>query len=308
MDITTIVEFREAIQQAPKSLLSLKDIEVEVETLSHTRHFAECWATLDKRRVVIYAPITPQAMSYAERAEDALRGKNSRALSSFTIYRNELLLGNSRCCSIIVERPLRGTPLTEMLYTLTNERLTAGLCTLRNSLNDNNLSHNNLRPENILVDNTAAWHCIRQYYTTAATDGDNAAFEHLERLIARHALADEESNELHDTLSTYSTETTKPNRERCEECGLVGFNNERGERVIECKYLWASDFEEGRSMVISRERRAGLIDSDGREVIETRYDEVEYDPNTGRSWVLNDGLWAEFDYLGNQISGWGEES
>lgn len=309
MRMTTIVEFREAIQQAETSLLSLKGIEVEPHTLSHTRHFAECWATLKDRRVLIYAPITPQAMAYAERAAEALGATNSRALSPYTIYYDELLLRNGRRCPIIVERPLRGTPLSEMLFTLKHETLIKGLNEFCNALKACNISHNNLRVENILVDNTSAWHAIRQYYTSSPSGGDDASFEQIEALICRNAIADSDYSELHDKMASYTSHPTLGSAlTQVEESGLIGFNNERGERVIECKYLWASDFAEGRSMVLNTEQRMGLIDINGREVIECSYDEVEYDPNTGQSWVLNDGVWAEFDYLGNQISGWSNEN
>ena len=309
MAICTIVEFREAMLHTETSLRGLEITDVELDTISRTRHFVECSATMDNRRVIIYAPISPQAMQLARRAEELLATADSRTISPYAIYEDALQLNNGKRTSIIVERPLRGTPLSEVLFTLQHNTLREGFEKFRKALTNNNISHNNLHADNIIVDNTSAWHCIRQYYATSPSGGDDKAFESIEALIERHAMADGDyERSLHEVFAEYQTDIALTSyRRRVEDCGLVGFENEQGERVIECKYGWASDFVEGRAMVATPEGYMGLIDSDGQEIIEARYEELEYDVETGRTWVCQNGLWAEFDYHGQQLSDWSRE-
>lgn len=309
MAICTIVEFREAMLHPKTALQGIEIEEVEIDTISRTRHFVECYATMENRRVMLYAPISPTAMSLARGAERTLRGVESRAISPLLIYEDALLLNNGRRVAIIIERPLRGTPLSEMLFTLQHSTLKKGFEEFCNILKENNISHNNLHADNIIVDNTSAWHCIRQYYSTTPTGGDSEALAAIEALIERHALSDGGyESSVHDILSSYQTNIALTSyRQRVEEGGLVGFDNEQGERVIECKYGWASDFVEGRATIATPDGRMGLIDSDGHEIIEPRFEELEYDCTTGHSWVCHEGLWAEFDYVGKQLSDWSNE-
>ena len=308
MDICTIVEFREALLTPEDSFATLGALKADINTLCRTRHFAECRATISGRKALIYAPITPQAAGYAKRAAELLSKIEARGITPFELHFSELKLRSGRCCLAVVEYPLYGTPLSEAVYTLEYETLISGLSALEATLANNNISHNNLQIDNIIVDNTSTWHLLRQYYTSEASGGDNKAFESLRQHIERHAVKRSEHSEFHEELAPYSTSLfTKENRQQVSENGLVGFNNEHCKRVVECKYLWASDFVEGRAMVTTPEGLMGLINSDGQEIIEARYEELEYDVETGRTWVCQNGLWAEFDYQGQQLSDWSRD-
>jgi hypothetical protein len=103
-------------------------------------------------------------------------------------------------------------------------------------------------------------------------------------------------------MSTYAIDPLCENRVQIKEGDLVGFADEAGNKVIECKYLWASDFAEQRALVATPQRRMGLIDNFGNEIIPAIYDEVIYDVKTGHSEVTLSGQRAEFDYLGVQLS------
>jgi len=84
----------------------------------------------------------------------------------------------------------------------------------------------------------------------------------------------------------------------CGESGY-GFVDEAERVAIPLQYLWAGDFAEGRAMV-ETPTGMGLIDKQGRYVIEPRCEIVEYNAYTGCSRVRSEGLWARFDYLGRQ--------
>ena len=255
---------------------------------------------------MIYAPITPQAMEYGVRAKASLDEAKSRCLTPYSILKSEMHLSNGKRCSIIVEYPFQGTLLSEAIYTHSRKSLLEGLEQFREGLKSGNISHNNLHADNIVVDNTSAWHCIRQYYTSATIGGDTERFDELAKIITRHAMSDVTHSEVNEEFAAYSTPMVmRENRGRVVEHGLVGFNNEFGRRVIECKYLWASDFIESRAVVTAPDGGMGLIDEVGNEIIEPRYEELDYDINSGRSWICDKGLWAEFDYNGKQLCDWG---
>lgn len=73
----------------------------------------------------------------------------------------------------------------------------------------------------------------------------------------------------------------------CGESGY-GFVDEAERVAIPLQYLWAGDFAEGRAMV-ETPTGMGLIDKQGRYVIEPRYEIVEYNAYTGCSRVQERG-------------------
>ena len=305
MDICTIVEFREALLHPDQSFATLRRVSTHNESIFRTHNFVECKAMIARRRAIIYAPITPKAADMARRAHKLLQGIESRALTPFEILEGEMVCGanGDHRCMIMVEYPLRGTIFRKAQYGFINTTLNQGLDHFRSELEKNNISHNNLTGDNIMIDNISAWHCIRQYYFTEGFGGDEAAFESLRESIAQCGI----SSTLNEPMSPYAIHPACENRVQIKENGLIGFVDEVGNKVVECKYCWASDFTEQRAMVITTDRRMGLIDSFGHEIIAPIYDEVIFDVKTGRSKVALGGKSAGFDYNGNQISDWAEE-
>lgn len=301
MDICTIVEFREALLRPELSFATLKRVSAHTEAITRTQHFAECRATIAGRSAMIYAPISPKAAEIARRAIETLRGIESRALTPIEILESEMACGvnGERRCMIVVEYPLRGTTLAKAQYTLTDTTLNRGIERFESELKSNNISHNNLSLDNILVDNTSVWHCIRQYYFTQGSGGDMKALESIRESITQCGIS---TSTLNEPMSTYAIDPLCENRVQIKEGDLVGFADQAGNKVIECKYLWASDFAEQRALVATPQRRMGLIDNFGNEIIPAIYDEVIYDVKTGHSEVTLSGQRAEFDYLGVQLS------
>lgn len=303
MDLCTIVEFRDALQHCQTRFATLKGLRPDISTLGHTRHFAECQVYINGQRAIIYAPTTPQAMVYARQAERAIGGATkSHALTPYNILDGEIILSDNRSCSLIVEYPCQGIALCEAVYTLLRPKLINGLNMFREDLAKNSLSHNNLRSDNIIVADDGTWHCIRQYYTSTTEIGDKAAFEKIEALIERYTLGDEANIALNDVHANYSTRSFVGGRRRVSEDNLVGFEDNNGRRVIECKYAWASDFVEGRAVVKTTDGHWGLIDSLGNEIIEPIYDKLDYDAIDGQSSAYHNGKCYELDYNGELLN------
>ena len=307
MDFCTIVEFSRALQSPDKLFTTLTDLVAELSTLTRTKHFAECRATIMGRKAIIYAPITPKAMDYAMRASVALAcSTRERSTTPFEIHGAEMCCGMElgRRCSIIVEYPLRGSELHKVLHTMSHDRLQQGLEELITALSSLDISHNHLTHDNIIVDNLGNWHTIRQYYSSKGVGGDTETFKTLRATIAEEALADgERLEELREAYNDYCAHEALiiENRKMISEASLIGFANESGQTVVECQYLWASDFAEGRAMVMTAERRMGLIDYEGNYIIEPIYDEVIYDVDSGNTEALLNGESIMFNYRGERI-------
>ena len=172
-------------------------------------------------------------------------------------------------------------------------------------LHRNDISLNNLKAENIIVDNLGKWHLTHQYYTTASPTHDTNAIEGLRQLIERNALSDLDTHCLGEAMAEYSvSEPMHEHRRKIYENGLVGFADESGNKIIECKYLSATHFVEHRSVVTLPNHRMGVVDIDGNEIIATVYDAIKYDVESGESWALLGDKAARFDYIGKQLTEW----
>lgn len=272
-----------------------------IEGLCRTTHFAECRAVVESCDVLLHAPITNKAMALAERAYAILHGERGELIGNFTILHREL---NSHT-SIILEDIPQGEILESAMLTMSQDKLLSGLKEFEERMRRADISHNNLRKQNIIVDRNGYWHPIRLYYTTIGYGGDSRELETLCAEIKRVAPVDDCLNE---PLSAYRTEYI-PLREGLRRTVTkegVGFTDEEGNMVIAPRYAWASDFDEGRAMVMTAEKRMGLIDTSGLEVIKAEYEIVEYSAKDGNSWVRQNNLWALFDYSGLQIIDWDE--
>lgn len=87
--------------------------------------------------------------------------------------------------------------------------------------------------------------------------------------------------------------------------GRFGFEDEEGRTVVEARYLWADDFSEGRAPVAIRAAvgegmAMGLIDREGRLVIEAEYDDLSWD-GSRYAYVDRGGLHGCLDRTGRTV-------
>ena len=249
-----------------------------IEGLCRTTHFAECRAVVESCDVLLHAPITNKAMALAERAYAILHGERGELIGNLSILHREL----NNHTSIILEDIPQGEILASAMLTMSQDKLLRGLKEFEERMRRADISHNNLRKQNIVVDRNGYWHPIRLYYTTIGYGGDSRELETLCAEIKRVAPVDDCLNE---PLSAYRTEYI-PLREGLRRTVTkegVGFTDEEGNMVIAPRYAWASDFDEGRAMVMTVEKKMGLIDTSGREVLKAEYEIVEYSAKDGNS-------------------------
>ena len=86
-----------------------------------------------------------------------------------------------------------------------------------------------------------------------------------------------------------------------------GFVDAENRPVIAAQYRWAGDFREGRAEVETA-AGMGLIDREGNYVIPPCYEIVAYDAAKSIVHVRREGRWAQFDYLGRQLTEFGTKN
>lgn len=316
MNICTIVGFRAAVDDPRRRLRQLSDAHrIEETGICRSTLFAECRMTWRGGQWLLYAPISLRAMERAERASMTLRAL-ADPVGDYRILRNEIVVDPAAgvTCDAVIERLREGQPLPQAVAGMEQERLLRSIEELRELLRRAGISHNNLSADNITVDALGGLHPMRLHYVTAGFGGDDEALTRLESYAAHHALCSADA--LHDVAAAYRADRSGSSeahlwrgnmfedRVRVRDAGGYGFVDADGREVIAPKYFWAEDFREGRAAVQCFDSRMGLIDKSGREIIAPRYDIVEYDADTGCSWVRLGALWAQFDYAGRQISEW----
>jgi hypothetical protein len=308
----TITQFRNAAMHPDSCLRRCKNIEFDLESLTRTKYFAECRAELEDESIMVYAPITAEALTMVECANVALPAASNH-VSRLKVMEDEMLCSglSSHYCAIIVEPLPLGISLSEALYTYRYERLASGLEALRTELQRHDISINHLHPDSIIVDRNNCWHVIRPYYATRGFGGDSEAFEKLMELIRRYALSDTyECGMLHEGFAAYGTNggrTTYPASEgmrRFSTSEGFGFEDEAGNVIVAAIYRCASDFLEDRAVVESHNGKWGVIDRLGRYIIGMEYDYIEFDVDDGTSEVSLHDQTATFDYFGQQLTEW----
>lgn len=307
MSICTIGAFRTAMQFSDQYISSPRGIRANLATITRSKHFAECEATIGYRQAMIYAPLNNDAVRMIMSTNRAV-GRARGDIIAMEVGYNALHTDfpQSVSCPIVVEYlPESYTPLREALYLTRRTTLLRGLEELRAKLIEYDFSHNNLHIDNIVLDENGTWYPIRLYYSTQGAGGDEAAFDALRIAIADSAMSDEISETLLcEELSGYTAEEATDqeplieNRRRYATERGYGYMDESGAVVIEAQYSYAENFTEGRAVVRNAEHRAGVIDRRGREIVALCYDEAIFDVESATIWVSLDGRWSEFDYNG----------
>ncbi len=281
--------------------------------LRRTTRFAEAEIAWRGERWLLFLPLSTAGLRRIERTVSALRRTQSSALTDYRLLPGEMQwtddAGECRHCDLIIQHLPAGLEFEEALLRVPGGTLLAALEALRRELRRLGIVHRNIKAANLRW--TEGRFVLLRYHDMCigtAADDDAEAFEALRRRI-------EEVTGRSDAVGDVSYGYAVPDRFpghirvhnpfeglRCveDETGY-GYVDDENRPVIPSHFVWAGDFREGLARV-QTERGMGLIDRTGRYVIPDDYDIVEYDPATSLSRVCSDGYWADFDYLGRQLT------
>ncbi len=86
-----------------------------------------------------------------------------------------------------------------------------------------------------------------------------------------------------------------------EQNGKWGYIDGEGRVVLPFQYKWASDFAEGRAVVVAPSGTYALIDKTGREILPAMYELMEWDAVHGVVKVSYEGVFGLADRNGTEI-------
>ncbi len=302
--ILSMLQFRQALL-APtrhfRTLGALRCVASDPKSMvRRTARFAEAEVILpDGGHALLYSPLSPSAVIAIERVAHHLRSLQSEWLMPYTLLYDEVeitdLTGARRSGDIVVQRLPAGVPLS-CEWSIEGGRLARMVTELRSEMVRLGFTHNNLKAENIIVGDDLRLHPIRYHYATLGGCRDD--FRHLFALAAERG-----GSMVEDCAATYTFAPAEPmayaheGLVRTLRDGRYGFTDESGCEVIECRYLWADDFCEGRSVVESDEG-VGVINRRGEALLPTHFDSVDYDKALSRFVAWLDGVAYRYDYNG----------
>lgn len=315
----TLHTFIQALQTPDISFTTLADARPATEAggipqLMRTTRFAEAEIVWHGRQWLLSLPLSPAALAAVERTASQAGRLNTEWLAEYRILRGELLWVDAeehpQTCDLVLQHLPAGRSFAEALLTEPAERLLAGLDALRSALRELGFSHNNLRPDNL---RWSGGRFIPLRYHDArfgTSDGDAEAFEALRRRV-REAGGPMQVSDIEADYAPLRRLTGHRWTSHVFE-GLVcveddegfGFVDTDNNPVIASHFVWAGDFREGRAEV-ETPGGMGLIDRNGNYVIPPEYEIVDYIPAESIARVRRNGRWAEFDYLGQQLTEFG---
>ena len=315
--LPSLRQYLRALQTPDLSLATLAGAEVVCDAnglprLHRTTRFAEAEIRWQGRRWLLSLPLHPAALLRIERLVQQLRRIVSPALTEYRILSRELQ-GEAGACDLVLQELPDGKPFAEVLLFEHGATMLAALDALEAELRRVGFVHRNLKSGN-LIWRDGRLYPLRYHDATVggAADDDAAAFEALREQVRRTTGC----TELHDTTAAYEAEPWLSGHRWAGNPfeGLVCVEDEMGfgyvdtanRPVIPAQFVWAGDFHEGRAEVQTADGM-GLIDRTGAWVIPPVYEIVEYEAATSRILCRRDGLWAEFDYTGRQLTDFGTD-
>lgn len=278
-----------------------------------TTRYMECEIERQGVRYLLSIALSTATAHRDERLMTALRHRHHPLLNSLQLLRNELRIeGESVPCDVLLQE-IVGRPLREAIPLFTAEELAAAIDHLKEELRSAGITHRNLKLTNL------RWFEGRlipvRYYDAVLNAGgeeDAAALDRLyEELAAMtgSSLADEELKHtcLHckELLTGHRWVGNEFEGLTCvEDATGFGFVDTANRMVIPARYRWADDFHEGRA-VVETESGMGLINREGHYILPPLYEIVDYRYERSLIQARQAGLWAQFDYLGRQLTPFG---
>ncbi len=263
--------------------------------VARSYHFAQVVVEWNSKRYILAMPLSDDAQRLAQRAALVLRKSASAMLKEYRILLSEMSYVNSQgeqCyLDLVLCEIAEGKPLSLCDGEFTPAEISSKILEVRNELFRLHLKHANLTSDNIIIDSEGNLYPIALHYITLDSDNPRARVERVDR-----------SGRGHRGAMFGFQSVGYPFEGMCvaqSEAGY-GYISESGEELIAPQYLWAGDMREGRAEVETASGM-GLIDCEGRYIIEPHYQIVEYDVTSGCSRAKSGGEWFVFDYQGRLI-------
>ncbi len=307
-----MTSFREALS-APKlhfkRLGQTKPLYYDGKTaISSSNTIIETEIEWNDRHYMLYLPIVQERLEHIEQLESTAQERSRGPLIENIILYDELMLvdsrGNKHYYDIILQEKPKGKLLRDAVLHYKIADLRQAIKKMTSRLDAIGFNHKNLTPTNIIICDSGVARPLRYWYAEWELFSNNKV-SHLADFLDRY---DSEDNDLAKAPLFVREQEEDSNTEpkECEgitrryKCGRYGFVDNDGKLITHYKYTWASDFREGRA-IVSRNKKFGVINNQGKSIISTIYDSIDFDINTGIFTATYCGYKYTIDYNGNLI-------
>lgn len=305
MNIPTLYHFTEALEAPDLLLTTLRDAQPRRTAtggiaMSRTSRFAEAEIQWRGSRYLLCFPLSGAAIFSVEQTAARLKYLQTELLTDYLLLRDEMIFtddeGETHRCDLILHRLPDGEPLSACVWQYDAEALLRALDELEQGLQQIDFHHNNLKAENLIVTPQGRLVPVRYHFARFGSGCDAEQFEALRKFIREEASAGMELHESaaprYRTLPEFSGHLfvgeMSDQLVRIEDEAGYGYVDTGNRTVIAPQFIWAADFREGRAEVQTAEGM-GLIDKQGRFVIEPRYEIADYNPYTGCTRLRREG-------------------
>ncbi len=311
----TIYQFSQALLTPDASFTTLCPVTVRcgangLPIVRRTTRYMEAQIEWQGDPYLLSVPFSKQVASQQERLIHHLQRLKNPALVLPRYMEQELLVLDNDYCEHrvgVILQALPGEALTDALPHLSAEELANAIDGLKRAMRSCGFAHRNLKAENLRWQD-GRLQTIR--YADATIDGDTvtdaAALAALyTELIGEERLFVSNRSVEYNPLPKFTGHRWVGNEFEglicVEEEAGYGYVDAYNRIVIQPQFRWADDFHEGRA-VVETESGMGLINKEGAYVIPPIYEIVEYRYSDSLIQARSNGIWAQFDLLGRQIS------
>ena len=263
---------------------------------------------IEGRKFLLCLPFQRDSLLHIKALEDVAQERSRGPLIENRILGEELRmvdsLGHEHLFDVVLQELPQGEMLKEAVNHYRADDLIKAVRKMKEGLDAIGFRHNNLTPSNIIICNSGIARPLRYWYAEWETFSDNDISQVLDFIDHnRHDELDTALSSLlaQDCNAEYRATPSESAgiRARCQG-HRYGFVDGDGHQITPFVYSWASDFCEGRAIVVQN-NKMGAIDSNGKKIIPAIYTHLEFDIETGFFTAIRDQYRYTINYEGKAI-------
>ena len=271
---------------------------------THTVVETDIW--WNNRHYRLYLPMNNEVLKHIEALEIESRDHSRGPLIENIILHKEVKLFNSHGQSeefdvVLQEIYANSMTLDKAVLYYKADDLRESVKQMKRRIDTLGFQHNNLKSTNILICKSGVARPLRYWYAEWRDLADNSIDEALAIIEQNRdaGICPLLTHKEHEECDLHRPRTCE-GMTRCYKCGRYGFKDSDGYAITRYEYSWASDFHEGRAIVV-KNNKMGAIDTDGKKIIHAIYDNLEFDVDTGVFTAFRDNIKYLIDYNGKRI-------
>lgn len=297
--IPTMTYFREALSAPSLHFQRLKQAEPllcnGLPIVRCTYSAIETEIMVNGKRFLLFIPTHREYLQHIEDLEYIAQERRRGPLLANNVYYEELTMvdsrGNKHAFDIILQEFPSGVMLKDAVTRYRADDLRRAIEQMKERMDNLGFCHNNLKPSNVIICDSGVARPLRYWYAKWETYSDNNISQLL-NFIDQNCLDPFDTKQpfmlAQDCEAEYKT--TQPKYRgitRLRKGHRYGFVDSDGEKITDYLYTQASDFCEGRA-IVTHHNKVGVINCNGKKVINASYRSIEFDIETGLFSATND--------------------